>query len=252
MTPSNAFERIFPIPSGDYGAWMAHARPLPVFECEAMFGIQDSLYVGPRNNIAPGQWETEREPIVPPEIPRRFAGHVTTTEVVGREDALVDYYRGVIDLLRKHDRMDDVRPFPCFRTEPAILSGEALLTEFSWNDDFYDTKAILEILAQSDKAPPSLLHQDCDQGWDIMIVAEGPSIFLIEWDGEGLPPTDKGLRFDAHSMATQAAQALGRFLGIHAYLVDALGQDYWIDKAPAAPKPRRSWRSVFHRFLGMG
>lgn len=256
MTSSSDSERIFPIPGDEFGAWIGQARALPIFECEAIFGIQDSLYIGPQNNIAPGQWERERVKLIPPEIPRRLAGSVTTAEVVGREEVLADYYRRLVALMRKHERLDDGQPFPYFRTQPAILSGEDVLTAFSWSDDVLETKAILEILAQSDKAPPSLLHQDCEQGWEIMIVADGPSVFLIEWDGEGPPPVDKGFRFDAKAVSEAAAGALERFLCIHAYLVSALGHDYWTYKYKPSPAPpvaeRKTWQSAVRRFLGMG
>jgi hypothetical protein len=179
---------------------------------------------------------------------------VTTSEILGWEGVLADYYRRLVALMRKHERLDDGQPFPYFRTQPAILSNEDVLTAFSWSDDVLETKAILEILARSDKAPPSLLHQDCDQGWEIMIVADGPSVFLIEWDGEGPPPVDKGFRFDAQAVSEQAAGALERFLGVHAYLVGALGHDYWTYqyKRPALPAQQGSWRSAVRRILGLG
>jgi hypothetical protein len=236
LQPDNR-RQVFPLPSGPYGDWIAQVRPLHVFACEAVFRIEPSFYIGPDNGMTPLEWETANIRLPPLDLPRQFADRVTAAELLGREDALIAHYRRIVEVAETHGKTASLRPFPYFRTEPAIIANDEVLTEFSWNDDVHETQAVLEILAESGGGVPRLLHDDQDQGWHILIAATGATTCFIEWDAEGPPPTVGGYAVDAEALARQAGAALARLQIIHDRLVRAFGQDYWTSRRPPPPAP---------------
>ncbi len=219
--------RVFPLPTDECGAWIAQARTVAPFVCDAVFRLEPSFYVGPANGMTSLEWATANVRLPPVDLPRQFADRVATAELLGREDALVAHYRGIIAIAGAHGKAGSLRPFPYFRTQPAIIADGQVLTEFSWNDDVHETRTVLEVLAGSIDGPARLLHDDQDQGWHILIAATGPATCFIEWDAEGPPPVGEGYAFDPAELARQAAAALERLQVIHRRLIGALGRDYW-------------------------
>jgi hypothetical protein len=242
--------RVFPVPSGEYGAWIAQAHPLPLFTCDAVFRIEPSFYIGPDNGMTSLEWETANVRLPPPDLPRQFADRVSTAELLDREDALISHYRRIVEVAEKHGKTASLQPFPYFRTEPVIIGGDAVLTAFSWNDDMHETRAVLEILAEDSRGVPQLLHDDQDQGWHILIATTDAMTFFIEWDAEGPPPATGGYAVDTAELARQAGAALERLQIIHDRLVHAFGQDYWTYRPPPPPvRPVNRIRSAIIRLF---
>lgn len=130
MPPDNT-RRVFPLPSGEYGAWIAQARRLHVFVCDAVFWIEPSFYIGPDDGMTSLEWETANVRLPPLDLPRQLADRVTTAELLGREDALISHYRRLVEVAEMHSKTASLRPFPYFRTQPAIITSDEVLTEFS-------------------------------------------------------------------------------------------------------------------------
>jgi hypothetical protein len=238
----------FPLPEG---AWIAQARPLRSFACDAAFHIAPSIYVGPDNGMTPLEWATANVRLPPVMLPRQFPDEATTMEVLDREDALIGHYRRILQVTEQHGKAASLQPFPYFRTQPAIIADDTVLTEFSWTDDIPETRTVLEILAQSGGAAPGLLHDDQDQGWRILIVARDGSIVFIEWEGEGPPLADGGYAVDSAELARQAGAALERLRIIHERLVLALGRDYWSYRySPPLARPTNGLRRIIARIFG--
>jgi hypothetical protein len=249
LPPDNT-RRVFPLPSGEYGAWIAQARRLHVFVCDAVFWIEPSFYIGPDDGMTSLEWETANVRLPPLDLPRQLADRVTTAELLGREDALISHYRRLVEVAEMHSETASLRPFPYFRTQPAIITSDEVLTEFSWNDDIHETQTILEMLAESGGGAPRLLHDDQDQGWHILIVATDAVTCFIEWDAEGPPPAVGGYAVDAAGLARQAGAALDRLQIIHDRLVRALGQDYWTYRhSPPQVPPANRIRSAIGRLF---
>ncbi len=250
--PADETRRVFPLPNGEYGAWIAQARRVPVFTCDAVFRIEPSVYIGPSNGITSLEWQTARIALPPVDLPRRLADRVTTAELLGQEEALISHYRRLVEIADKHGKTASLQPFPHFRTQPAIMAGDEVLTEFSWNDDMAETQTVLEILAGSAGGPARLLHEDVDQGWQILIVTNDTVTSFIEWDGEGPPPATGGYAVEAAALARQAGSALDRLRVIHDRLVRALGRDYWTYRHPERrPPPENRIRSAIRRLFGL-
>ena len=219
--------RIWPLPTGEHGAWIADARTVTSFECDAVFHIEASFYIGPSDGMASLEWETVNVRLPPVDLPRRFIDRVTTAELINHEDALIDHYRHIIRIAEAHGKSASLSPFPYFRTQPEITAEGQVLTEFSWNDDVHETRTILELLAGADHGPPQLLHDDQDQGWHVLIAATGAATCLVEWDAEDRIPTSQGYAFEPAELGSQAASALERLNVIHQRLIEAIGRDYW-------------------------
>jgi hypothetical protein len=248
--PPDATHRVFPLPSGEYGAWIAQARHLPVFTCDAVFRIESSVYIGPDNGMTEPEWETANIRLPPLDLPRQFVDRVTTAEALDREDALISHYRRIVAVVETHGKSTSLQSFPYFRTQPTIIASDEVLTEFSWNDNIHETQAVLEILTEADGGAPRSLHDDQDQGWHILIVATDAGTCFIEWDAEGPPPIEGGYAVDAAELARQAGAAFERLRIIHDRLVQALGQDYWTYRhSPPRVPPTNPIRSAVGRLF---
>jgi hypothetical protein len=200
--------------------------------------------------MSEAEWESAHVDLPPLDLPRRFNDCVTTAELQGHEDGLIGHYRTLVEIARAHGKASSLRPFPYFRTQPAIFAGDEMLTAFAWNDDMHETRAVLELLAASGSAPPRLLHDDQDQGWRILIAVTDTSTCFIEWDADGPPPATGGHAVEISELARQAEAALGRLRAVHGRLVQALGRDYWASPARNFPSPKASGlRSTLRRFV---
>lgn len=178
-------------------------------------------------------------PLPPVDLPRRFVDRITTTELLGQEAPLIDYYRQVVASAERYCKRSSLRPFPYFRTEPAVIADGAVLTQLPWNDDVNDTRAVLTAFVEAGTGPDRLVHCDVDQGWEILVVAKAPATSWIEWDAEGSPPVEGGFAADREELARLAQAALMRMRIVHARLIEALGHDYWTCRPPDMPIPPR-------------
>ena len=215
------------MPTGDDGAWIAQARTVPSFECDAVFAVEPSVYIGPDNGMSRMDWETANVRLPPVELARRAADRITTKALLGREAALLAHYRRVIAVAERYGKTRSLRPFPYFRVQPEIVADGQTLTSFSWVDDAHATRTVLDSLVEAASGPARLVHSDLDQGWAVLIVATGSATCLVEWDAEGPPPAGDGLAFDPAELARQASAARSRLQTIHSRLVSAIGRDGW-------------------------
>ena len=49
--------QVFPLPHGEDGAWIAQARRVDRFVCEAVFRIEPSFHIGPESGGGSLDWE---------------------------------------------------------------------------------------------------------------------------------------------------------------------------------------------------
>jgi hypothetical protein len=127
-------------------AWIPQAQRLDIFGCDAVFHIAPSFYIGPDNGMTSLEWATTNIQLPPLDLPRQAADEVETAELLEREDELVSHYRRLIAVAETYGKAASLqRPFPYFRTQPAIV-GDERVTTFSWNDDVHETRAVLAAL----------------------------------------------------------------------------------------------------------
>lgn len=205
-------------------SWMARARPLGPFMCDAAFRIADSLYVGPDHGIGPDDWERLRVPLDPTDLPCRVANLVAAIDLPGREAALAAHYERLIAEARQHNKPAALsHPFPYFSVTPLLLEADRPVVTFPWTDDVPQTRAVLTALAGT--GANGVVWDEIDQGWFMRIVARDGMLFIAEGDPEEGP--DVLLRVEARAAAAQAGAALARLSTLHAHLIRVFGRDLW-------------------------
>jgi len=211
------------------GARTDEPRLPSAFHLDAFFRVVDSVYVGPEDGMSPKQWETARVALSPPDLSLRMPGRVATTELLGHEEALSRHYRRLIRVAEAYGKTAVLaRPFPYFAVGPSLLADGSVLAAWPWNDTLPEAVSVLEALSHAGTAAPgAAILDDADQGWAIRAVAEGGSVLIAEWDGEGPAPAGATWRLDATILAEQAATALERLRTVHARLARQLGRDLW-------------------------
>ncbi len=112
---------------------------------------------GPRvvSAITCGRFLTVPQPDRYPRVPGPQVGHVGTAELPGHEDALTDHDRRLLAVAEAHGKAASLGPFPRFRTQPAVIADGGMVTEFSWNDDPGETRAVLGMLARAGGGAPA-------------------------------------------------------------------------------------------------
>jgi hypothetical protein len=253
LPPDNGC-RADPLPTGEERVWIDQARTIDAFICDAAFCIESSFYIGPDTGTGTADWDSVNIRLPTLDLPRQRTDRITTAELLGREDALLSHYRGIVRIAETRGKAASLKPFPCFRTQPVIIADEQVLTDFSWNDDVPDTLTILEVLVAAGESPVGLLHDDQDHEWHILIAATGAATCLIEWSEDGPPPAMGGYAFDAVTLARKSDAARERLGIIHGRLVEAMGRDYWTYHRPLPSTPTRSVNgpgSAFRRLLRM-
>lgn len=212
------------IDDGSDEAWMARARPLGPFLCDAAFRIADSLYVGPDDDIGPDEWERLRVPLDPPDLPFRVPRLAAAIDLPGREAALIAYYERLVAAARQHDKPAALAsPFPYFSVTPLLMEADRPVVAFPWTDDVPQTTAILTALAGT--GADGVIWDEIDQGWFIRILIRDGTLFIAEGDPDEGP--DVVVRADAGAAAAQAAAALARLRALHAQLIRVIGRDLW-------------------------
>lgn len=205
-------------------AWMAWARPLGPFLCDAAFRIADSLYVGPDHGIGPDDWERLRVPLDPPDLPCRVPPLAATADLPGYEPALIAHYERLVAAAQRHGKPAALaHPFPYFSVTPLLLEADRPVVAFPWTDDVPQTRAILTALAGA--GADGLVWDEIDQGWFMRVVARDGTLFVAEGDPDEGP--DVVLRVEARAVADQATAALARLRTLHAHLTRAFGRDLW-------------------------
>jgi hypothetical protein len=210
-------------------AWMRALQSCDSPVCDVFIRLADSVYVGPQNGMTPAQWRDERIPLPTPALPCRLPGRVATAELLGREAVLATHYAALASILTAHGRAAELsHPFPYFTLQPAVLCGDTVLAGWPWSDSLPEAAATLERLAQAGRAAPgTVLLDEEDQGWRLLIVAGAERLQLVEWDGEGPPPISGGWQVPTLTLAQQAAEALHRLHAVRTGLRRHLGYDPW-------------------------
>jgi hypothetical protein len=212
-----------------HAAWMRTLRSCDSPTCDVFIRLADSVYVGPKNGMTPAQWRDERILLPAPDLPCRLPGRVATAELLGREAELAAHYAALAGILTAHGRAAELgHPSPHFTLHPAVLCGERVLADWPWSDSLPEAAATLGQLAQSSQAPAgTVLLDEQDQGWRLLIVAGPERLKLVEWDAEGPPPASGGWQVPTLALARQAAAALHRLQAVRTSLCRHLGYDPW-------------------------
>lgn len=207
-------------------AWMAQSVRVDDFRCDVVFHLSTGIqfYDPATGHIIPG----EVAPLPMPDLPLTGTSGVSALAVIGREQDLVHHYRSVVAAFARHGRAAQLRPrSPYFWLKPAIIANGLVLTQCPWYDTVPEAEALLRVLVSGPEAPDGELWDDLDQGWQIRIVKRDDLVCVAEWDWEERCQPAGGLAFTPMQLSQEATAALARLRGVHRFLVEALGHDWW-------------------------
>lgn len=158
-----------------------------------------------------------------PDIQRQFTDRVSTAEVIGNEQQLVDYYKTLFEAARKYNI-----PFTeishQFWIRPKIYDKSRTdKLNFSGYDTLLDTKRFKEWLDSKDEGSVFIEYY---QGWAMEAQIKDGFVYLIEYN----PDHDAhsvGYRIPYEHLKIQTSVAVGRAQGIIKFLAESLGTDVW-------------------------
>jgi hypothetical protein len=206
-------------------AWFSTAKQLNGLDAEVCFLVQDEFYFGP-DRLPPN---TAREqfiaPLQTPTIPRAVASMLRTSELVGNESALIEYYRQIIELARSH-RV----PFNSLRHYFWLRfwlwnTAQQVHVSFPWYDSFGEINRVIESLLNVDDGE---VHHDVDQGWELEIHVHNGAIYFRERDPDA-DESSSAIMVPRDDLIPRVRALKQRTAEIIAHLAGALGADVWTD-----------------------
>lgn len=158
-----------------------------------------------------------------PDIERQLTDRVSTAEVIGNEQRLVDYYRQIFEAARKYDI-----PFTeishQFWIRPKIYDKSGTVKfNFSAYDTLLDTKRFKEWL---DSKYEGSLFIEYYQGWAMEAQIKDGFVYLIEYNPDH-DAHSEGCRIPYEHLKIQTSLAVGRAQNIIKTLAETLGTDVW-------------------------
>lgn len=165
----------------------------------------------------------EAEHLVQPDIDRRVASMVRTSEAVGCEQELAAYYLNLIRIARKHGKtFNEIRHYFWLRFW-LWNSEENVQIPFPWYDTFLEIRQFLDEVEQK---TDGLVYCDADQGWELEIHAFGGELFL-QFQNPDDDEVYARLRVPREK-AIESFQALrGRAESTIHRLSNVIGRDLW-------------------------
>lgn len=146
-------------------SWFTEAKRISSLEAEVCFLIQDDFYFGP-DSFSDVSERKEIEPLPAPAIPRHVPSMVRSSEAIGHESELADYYRSVLRVARSHGKsFNEIQHYFSIRfwlwnTEQQIHIS------FPWYDTFSEIdRFFVDVSSDSD----GQVFWDVDQGWELEV-----------------------------------------------------------------------------------
>ena len=199
----------------------SQAKHLPHLGLDVAYLVQPSFYYGPARM---DQLRDFYDKAIDLPAPAFVHNHRALARAVeGQEEQLVGYYQEVLRLMQHYGKeLSACEHY--FWLRPVLLSeGEPCFT-FPWCDTYPETAGVLRAL--QDPRPDGILLHDREQGWEIVIYAQGNRIYLAESGAEEDEPYQVGYT-DRARLADLAAAALRRTQQQLALFVRATGQNPW-------------------------
>jgi hypothetical protein len=159
-------------------AWMRALQSCDSPICDVFIHLADSVYIGPQNGMTPAQWRDER--IRLPALPT--AGPGGNCRIAGARSRVGRTLRALTAILTAHGRAAELsEPFQYFTLRPVVRCGATVLADCPCSDSLPEAAAALEQLAKASRAAPgTVLLDEQDQGWRLLIVADAERPKLVE------------------------------------------------------------------------
>ncbi len=211
--------------------WRANATAMDGVTVDIGFIIAQTFYHGPENGFTREQWETLREPVYAPKIPR-YGDYALTRDAADADVELVAYAEDVVRLCRKHDR--EPAHSSCFWLRPLVFKRGSFAIVFPWYDTYEEAWTFLNALAET--APR---FSDQDQGWEVRVESDDDRLLICQRDPDA-DRTHIAVSTPLQDLRRQAPAVVERTTRLIARLTQACGHDYWSvrdGRGPWSPSP---------------
>lgn len=202
---------------------------------EVCFLVHEDFYYGPDRHPEVSE-RTLVEKLVGPDIPRAFPSIVRTSEAIGHERELANYYWQIVSAAQRHNKtFNHVRSYFWMRL---WLSSpeEEISVSFPW----YDTLSEMRRFSDAISSPGSGdLYWDSDQGWEISVKGTDTVLLIKERD----PDRDED-RLSVSVPRDDFSKGIVVAMQEASHIVNALseqmGADVWTAYVREEPKFRRA------------
>jgi len=223
----------------------ADAKQIPSLEAEICFLLRENFYYGPDSysEILKGK---DVEPLPSLNIPRQVPSQVRSTEVIGHERELANYYSEIIRIAKLHQKsFNEIRHYFWLRFW-LWNANEKVTIGFPWYDTYSE---IARFLDSTNQEMCGEVFWDGDQGWELSMHTSGED-FLIRVGDLETDETHEVVRFPKRVLLEQIEPLRARMGSIIRALSEEVGRDLWTKHLewpefclePRSAQPvRRSW-----------
>jgi hypothetical protein len=202
--------------------WFEDAKAISSLDMEVCFLLQDTFYYGPDTHPHVAERKLV-EQLTPPEIPRKVAGMVRSSEATGYEQQLAAYYKQVVQLGRRHKKpFNNIRHYFWLRFW-LWNSAEQVHVPFPWYDTYSEVDRFLVSLSSTRTGQ---VYYDRDQGWELEIQVEDDTLFVRNRDPDQ-DETHFVIAVPYQALLAQVVPLRQRTTHLIGQLAQALGADVW-------------------------
>ena len=209
----------------DEKEWIKHTVAMDDFTVDVGFLISGDFYYGAPNDWAELQSGRNRTSLHRPIL--TTPGNVVLVSSLGATiDDLATYYADVLANVQAHNK-NIKQCLHYFWIRPYIIFAENAVG-CPWYDRYYEVERFLSALVTIEG--DGEIYWDCDQGWELNVVAEGERVHIREWD-----PDDELVWTSIHCPSTnikqQSRDILAKTNVVMEQLRSTFGEDYWSMKS---------------------
>src|SRR5579872_682654 len=226
-------------------SWFADAKRLASLDAEICFLLHEDFYFG-ADSYPEVADRNEVESLPSPNFARNVPSMVRSKEAVGHEEELVNYYREVVRVARKHRKtFNDIRHYFWLRFW-LWNTKEDIHIVFPWYDTFSEIDRFLGSVNENKEGQ---IFWDTDQGWELEVHASDGDLFARVRN----PDDDEAhavVKFSKRMLVEQLQPLRSRTESLIRFLSLAIGRDVWTshvewpDFCPLEPtetKDRHAW-----------
>lgn len=202
--------------------WTNESSALSGLEVEICFLLDEQFYTGDPNNAEQLNDPKFKVPLELPDFPRVVPTMVRTTEALPHLDALIRYYRILIEKgLAVGRNFNELRHYFWTRLWFWNTEEEGYIS-FPWYDSLSEMQQFFSWL----KTGPEAAYHDGDQGWELQAVRKGDRLYFRQLDPDvGEELANLSVPFEPFLEAAVATES--RALEVVAALSAGIGADVW-------------------------
>lgn len=215
-------------------------KALSSLEPEVCFLIREDFYYGPDRHAEVSERRLV-EKLADPNIPREFPTIVRTSEAMGYERELANYYWQVVSAAQRHKKtFNHLRSYFWMRLWLSNVK-EGVSISFPWYDTLSEMRRFSDAISSSESGD---VYRDADQGWEINVKGTAAELFINERDPDG-DEDHFSVSVPREEFTRRIAATMLEATRIVETLSEQMGADVWTAYVRDEPKFRRAkpwWR----------